>query len=41
MEKALDLEYQHLPEVVNLQALRADYGQLLTYYEQLAKALVR
>jgi tetratricopeptide (TPR) repeat protein len=38
LEKALDLEYQHLPELVNLQALRADYGKLLTHYQSLVAA---
>ncbi len=39
LEKALDLEYRGLPEVVNLEAVRADYGALLTQYQQLASAI--
>jgi hypothetical protein len=35
LEKALALEYQHLPEVINLQSLRADYGKLLAHYQSL------
>src|SRR5262249_20243926 len=30
LERALDLEYQHLPEVIDLQGLRQDYGNLLS-----------
>jgi hypothetical protein len=37
--RALELEYQHLPEVIDLQAVRRDYGELLAYYERLAGAL--
>jgi tetratricopeptide (TPR) repeat protein len=40
LEKALDLEYKNLPEIVNLQKVRQDYGQLLGHYESLADALV-
>jgi hypothetical protein len=39
LEKALDLEFRMLPEVVNLEQVRADYGGLLTQYQQLANAL--
>jgi predicted Zn-dependent protease len=39
LERALDLEYQHLPEVIDLQALRQEYGELLAHYEQVADAL--
>jgi len=39
MEKALDLEYCNLPEMVNLDTLRADYGTLLNQYQQMATAL--
>src|SRR5439155_8038373 len=39
LEKALDLEYRELPDMVNLQQVRADYGGLLTQYQQLANAL--
>src|SRR5262249_33927595 len=34
LERALDLEYRQLPEVIDLQALRQDYGELLSHYEQ-------
>jgi hypothetical protein len=40
LEKALDLEYQQLPEVINLQAVRSDYGALLAQYQKLADALL-
>jgi tetratricopeptide (TPR) repeat protein len=39
LEKALDLEYAHLPEVIGLQQWRKDYGRLLTYYLDQARAL--
>jgi hypothetical protein len=39
LEKAMDLEYQDLPEVINLQAVRTDYGALLGHYQQLAAAI--
>ncbi|HUU21580.1 MAG TPA: hypothetical protein VM389_03505, partial [Phycisphaerae bacterium] len=39
MERAMEIEYAHLPDVVNLQAVRADCGGLLNRYEQLAKAI--
>lgn len=38
-EAALDAEYRDLPEVIDLQAVRQDYGGLLAQYEQLAKAI--
>jgi tetratricopeptide (TPR) repeat protein len=37
-EKALELEYQELPPVINLQAVRSEYGALLGHYQQLALA---
>jgi ferric-dicitrate binding protein FerR (iron transport regulator) len=37
-EKALDTEYRHLPPVINLQAVRHDYGVLLYQYRRLAIA---
>src|SRR5262249_42678482 len=40
LEKALELEYQQLPDVINLQAVRTDYGQLLAHYRTLAGAVV-
>jgi tetratricopeptide (TPR) repeat protein len=39
LEKALDLEYRDLPEVVNLEQVRGDYAALLMQYRQLANAL--
>lgn len=39
LEKAMDLEYRALPEVINLHTVRADYGNLLQHYQQLATAL--
>ncbi|MCI0380341.1 MAG: hypothetical protein L0215_22380, partial [Gemmataceae bacterium] len=39
LEKAMDLEYRQLPEVINLQVVRSDYGGLLNHYYQLATAL--
>jgi tetratricopeptide (TPR) repeat protein len=40
LEKALELEFANLPELVNLERVRSDYGALLEQYESLAKALV-
>jgi ferric-dicitrate binding protein FerR (iron transport regulator)/tetratricopeptide (TPR) repeat protein len=40
LEQALDLEYAHLPEVVDLQALRNDYGRLLRHYQAVANSQV-
>ncbi len=39
LETALDIEYQNLPSVVNLQQLRGDYGTLLNHYQWLAGAV--
>lgn len=39
LERALDLEYKVLPELINLQTVRADYGNLLGHYQQLAAAM--
>jgi tetratricopeptide (TPR) repeat protein len=39
LERALDLEYQDLPAVIDLQAWRHDYGKLLDHYQALASAL--
>jgi hypothetical protein len=39
LEKALDMEYRQLPEVINLQKVRQDYTKLLSHYHQLAVAL--
>jgi tetratricopeptide (TPR) repeat protein len=38
-ERAMDLEYQSLPEQVNVQTIRTQYGQLLGRYQQVAAAL--
>jgi tetratricopeptide (TPR) repeat protein len=38
-EQAIELEYRNLPDVVNLQMIRQDYGQLLARYQQLASAI--
>ncbi len=39
LEKALDLEFKDLPDVINLAPLRDDYRQLLNHYQQVATAL--
>jgi len=39
LERAMELEFASMPAVVNLQAIRAEYGQLLTRYQQLADAI--
>src|SRR5205823_1775779 len=38
LEKALDLEYHELPEVINLQSVREDYGRLLNHYQSVARS---
>src|SRR5262249_43614458 len=38
LEKALELEYQRLPETINLEDVRSQYGSLLAHYEKLAAA---
>ena len=40
LEKALDAEFRSLPEVVDLRAVRADYGRLLNQYKKLAEAML-
>jgi len=40
LERALDLEQRHPPEVINLESLRADYGSQLRQYQNLADAMV-
>jgi Tfp pilus assembly protein PilF len=40
LERALDAEYHDLPEVLNLKAVREDYGKLLEHYQALADAMV-
>ncbi len=39
LERALDLEYRDLPDVIDLQPWRRDYGRLLGHYQELAQAL--
>jgi tetratricopeptide (TPR) repeat protein len=38
MERALELEYEHLPKVINLREVRNDYAGLLAYYREIACA---
>ncbi len=38
LEKALDLEWEHLPETIDLQSLRADYLSLFSAYSELLGA---
>jgi tetratricopeptide (TPR) repeat protein len=38
LEKALDLEYAELPELVNLESIRTDYRTLMTHYQKIAEA---
>lgn len=38
LERALDLEYAARPEVIDLEAVRRDFGQLLAHYEKVAEA---
>jgi tetratricopeptide (TPR) repeat protein len=38
LERALDIEYRQAAGTIDLQALRSDYGSLLSHYEQLAGA---
>jgi anti-sigma factor RsiW len=40
LERALDLEFKQLPEVIDLQTVRADYGKLLQHYQSVARAAV-
>src|SRR5262249_35535342 len=40
LERALDAEYRKLPEVIDLTAMRRDYGKLLAHYQSLADAMV-
>jgi len=39
LETALDLEFQNLPTVIDLQRVRRDYGRLLDHYNFLANAV--
>ncbi|HMC64728.1 MAG TPA: hypothetical protein VKI65_07300, partial [Gemmataceae bacterium] len=38
LERALEIEYRHLPEVINLETVRQEYGKLLNHYDSLANA---
>src|SRR5262249_26266993 len=40
LETALDIEFQNLPETINLQQVRQDYGRLLNHYKGLANAVI-
>jgi tetratricopeptide (TPR) repeat protein len=40
LERALDAEYGKLPEVIDLQTARQEYGKLLEHYQNLADAMV-
>ncbi|HMF12752.1 MAG TPA: hypothetical protein VKE94_10615, partial [Gemmataceae bacterium] len=40
LERALDAEYRRLPEVINIKAVREDYGKLLEHYQNQVDALV-
>jgi Tfp pilus assembly protein PilF len=40
LEQALDAEFAHLPDVVNVQSVRSDYERLLKDYQAQAEALV-
>ena len=37
LEQALDREFPHLPEVIDVNSFRRDYGALLEYYQHLAE----
>jgi ferric-dicitrate binding protein FerR (iron transport regulator)/tetratricopeptide (TPR) repeat protein len=39
LERALALEYRDLPDVINLEEVRRDYGRLLEHYQSLARAV--
>ncbi len=38
LERALALEYPQLPDVIDLQSWRNDYGQLLDHYLKVARS---
>jgi tetratricopeptide (TPR) repeat protein len=40
LEKALELEYQKLPAVIDLETVRREYGRLLGHYAKLAESMV-
>jgi tetratricopeptide (TPR) repeat protein len=39
LEMALEMEYQQLPEIVDLEAVRSEYGRLLEHYQNLATSV--
>jgi len=39
LDRALDLEYRQLPDVINLQQIRRDYGRLLHGYREVLAAM--
>ncbi len=39
VERAMEIEYEGLPQVVDLRVIRRDYGRLLSRYQQLATAI--
>src|SRR5207248_10338761 len=39
LERALDAEFRDLPEVINLERVREDYGRLLGHYQAMADAM--
>jgi hypothetical protein len=40
LERALDAEYAHLPEVIDLRTVREEYAKLLEHYRGLSEAMV-
>ena len=38
-QRAMEIEFEHLPEKVNVEVVRDNYGQLLARYEKLATAI--
>ncbi|MEQ8785309.1 MAG: VIT domain-containing protein [Pirellulaceae bacterium] len=38
-ERAMDIEFRNLPQLINLQAVRQQYGALLAQYQRLADAI--
>ena len=40
LERAVDLEFAQLPEVIDAEQVRREYGMLLEHYQKLAEALV-
>src|SRR6202008_3884026 len=39
LERALDAEFQTLPEVIDVQTVRQEYGKVLEHYRQLLQAM--